>query len=425
MRLDIMGDLRETAPMGRAGSWVILASLVACATHALGAPGDIGNTSPSLAEAFAAGTPLVELRPRYNHIEESDKPETARGMTLRAIAGWRTAPWHGVRLTVEAIHAGAVGTRRFNDDPAFLATSPYPLLPDPRHTGVNQAHLELQPLEEVRLRLGRQRVIVDDGRWVSDNDFRQVPQLFDGGRVTYTGIADTALTAAHFGRVRSTSGASQALRLSVLHAARSPRPGLALAAYGYFHDQARNGAFTGFADSSYRVHGVRARGALAAGDGLDIEYLAEAARQRAFAGGDARIDAAYWRAGLGLAGPRWNLRVDHETKGSNQGRYGVQMPLTDFYAFNGWSLRFFNTPSIGLRDLWATLRLVQASFTLYAEAHRFRSDFGGVDLGREVDVGLTYELRPDTIVRLQHADYRPGTEGPRIRKSWLTLTWSF
>jgi hypothetical protein len=274
------------------------------------------------------------------------------------------------------------------------------------------------------VKLGRQRVTIDDGRWVSDNDFRQVPQLFDGARLAFTGFADTELTAAHFARIRTTSGDTESLRLTLLHAAWNPRPGHSLAVYGYFHDQAANGAFTGFANNSYRVHGVRARGAVPLGAWGDFEYLGEAARQRAFAGGDARIDAPYWRAGVGLSAASWNIRADHETKGSNDGAYGVQMPLTDFYAFNGWSLHFFNTPPQGLRDRWLTLRLTGGAFTFYAEAHRFRSDHGRIDFGRELDAGLTWTLRPDTLLRLQHADYRPGESGPRIRKTWLTLTYA-
>jgi hypothetical protein len=88
------------------------------------------------------GRPILELRPRYNRIDESDKPERTEGFTYRAIAGWRSAPWNGLRFTLEAIHTGHIGPKEFNDDGAQFATSPYPLLPDPGHTGLNQANVE-------------------------------------------------------------------------------------------------------------------------------------------------------------------------------------------------------------------------------------------------------------------------------------------
>ena len=382
----------------------------------------------SLGESLARGRFTLELRPRYNRIEESVYPETTQGGTVRASAGWRSAPYRGLRLTVEAIHADHFGSKSFNDDPALLGVSPYPLLPDPRYTGLNQAHVEYAGLEGLRLRVGRQIVRVDNQRWVSDNDFRQIPQVFDGISLVHTGVENVELAAAHYWRVRSTSGVSASLKLSVLRAAWNPLPGHSLSAYGYFHDQAQNGAFTGFADNSYRVAGAKAEGASRALGSIEVPYIVEYAQQRPYADGNARVNANYWRAGAGLASAHWTLRFDQEVKGSNEGRYGLQMPLTDFYAFNGWTLHFFNTPRQGLRDRWLTLRYALGPVTLHGETHRFHSDRGGIDLGREHDLGVTYVLNENSVVRLQHARYEPGAanpDDPTIRKTWLTVSYTY
>ncbi|HUP31351.1 MAG TPA: alginate export family protein, partial [Usitatibacter sp.] len=291
----------------------------------------------------------------------------------------------------------------------------------------NQVHLEYSGIDALRVRLGRQVVRLENQRWVSDNDFRQIPQLFDGVRATWTGIENTEMEAGYFTRMRNTSGMTRELRLTTLRAAWNPRAGHSLGAYGVFHDQAQNGAFTGFADSSYRVLGLRAEGTAAHWGGIEVPYLAEAAQQRPYADGDYRVRGKYLRAGAGLATAAWTLRFDYELKGSNRGRYGVQMPLTDFYAFNGWTLHFFNTPREGLRDRWLTGRHSWGPVTLYAEAHRFRSDFGHFDLGRELDAGITYAITPDLLLRLQHARYDAARSAPPgdVRKTWLTLTSTF
>jgi hypothetical protein len=277
------------------------------------------------------------------------------------------------------------------------------------------------------VKLGRQRVRLDNQRWVSDNDFRQIPMLFDGITAAFTPIANTELMAQYFGRVRTTSGVTNELKLTLLHAAWNPLPGHALAAFGYFHDQPQNGASTGFANNSYRVIGVRAEGTMWKFGAIDVPYVVEIAQQRPYAGGDSRIDAGYWRAGAGLAANAWTLRYDYEVKESNGGLYGLQMPLTDFYGFNGWTLHFFNTPRQGLHDQWLTGRYAIGPVTFYAEAHRFRSDYGSLDFGRELDVGVTYEMLPSTFLRLQHARYDAGggMAAPDIRKTWLTLSYSY
>jgi hypothetical protein len=384
------------------------------------------EAEPGPAATLAQGQFSFEVRPRYNRIDESDKPLLTEGWTLRLIAGWRSGPWHGWRVTLEGIHTGHVGAKRFNDDPARFATSAYPLLPDPRTTDFNQAHVEYAGLPDTRVRAGRQRVRLDNQRWVSDNDFRQIPQLFEGVSVVNTSLPHTRLYAARFERVRTTSGIDNPLELTLLNAAFNPAPGHGVAAYAYFHDQPQNGAFTGFANNSYRVAGARAEGAFASG-AIEVPYVIELARQDAYAGGDARIDARYWRAGTGVTWRGLAVRYDEELKGSNDGRYGVQMPLTDFYAFNGWTLHFFNTPRQGLRDRWVTVRYPFRELVLYAEAHRFRSDHGRLDFGRETDTGISWSFMEGAVVRLQHARYDPGGGGigAHVRKTWLTLTWTY
>lgn len=374
---------------------------------------------------LAGGRLSGELRPRYNHIEEDGYPEVAEGWTYRATVAWRSAPWNGARVTIEGISAGPLGSKNWNEDGSAIATSPYPLLPDPRHAGLNRAFVDYTR-DDVRLRAGRQVLRLENQRWVSDNDFRQVPQLFDGVAASWTGVPLVILEAGWYGRMRDTSGNDKALRLATLRAAYNPAPGHSAAAYGVFHDQRDNAAFTGFANESYQVAGARAEGELDVPGDLELCYTAEWARQRPYAGGDARIRATYLRLGGGLEHGKLLVRYDHEVRGSNGGQYGLQAPLTDFYAFNGWSLRFFNAPREGLVDRWVTARYAAGPLTFYGERHRFDPDVGGGDFGRELDLGVTWDLAPGLAVRFQHARYDPGTmSGERVRKSWLTASWSF
>src|SRR5258708_38518881 len=104
------------------------------------------------------------------------------------------------------MHPYPVGAKQFNDSGAVRAASHYALLPDPRYTGVNQASVELDGVEALRIKAGRQVVRVDNQRWVSDNGFRQIPQVFDGVSAAYTGVGDSRLEAARYWRVRTTSG---------------------------------------------------------------------------------------------------------------------------------------------------------------------------------------------------------------------------
>lgn len=169
-------------------------------------------------------------------------------------------------------------------------------------------------------------------------------------------------------------------------------------------------------------------GAFSVGDKTQLLYIAEGTRQTEYAGGDSRINANYARVGGGVWWSNVGLRLDHEIKGSNNGVYGFQTPLTDRYAFNGTALQFTTTPRQGLRDTWITVRGEIAKFDLYAEYHIFRSDFGGFNFGQEFDVSVAYPIRKNLIAKLQHAHYRPGSTvlgKLDVQKTWLALTYNY
>ena len=73
--------------MGPVGKYLIVAPLVALSTVCARAQDDIRNNSPSFEDALTQGRLILELRPRYNRIEETNKLLTTEGGTVRAVAG--------------------------------------------------------------------------------------------------------------------------------------------------------------------------------------------------------------------------------------------------------------------------------------------------------------------------------------------------
>ena len=413
------------APIALVG-WAL--SVGSCAVAAAEPPEDIA-LKPS--DSIANGRLLLEIRPRFAVITETNKPEKTEAWTVRSSLGWQTAPYHDLRLTAQYIFTHVLGPGRLNTDPAQGATSPYPLLPDPANNGINQLFVDHTGLPSTRVRLGRQILRIDDQRFVSDVDFRQTPQVFDGVTVTNTALLNTEIQLGEYRRIRTVLGSTNALRLHILHVAWNPLPEHTLAAYGYWHDQAATGSQTGFANNAQRIAGTHAEGGFALGAAWRWMYHLGYARQNRLGDGDTRIKANYKRVGMGLHSTGtsiWGARLDHEVKGSNHGVYGFQTPLTDFYAFNGSALQYTSTPPQGLRDTWLTTRGHIGKLECFFEAHRFRADFGGLSLGREFDLSVTYPFTHNFLVKLQHAQFRAG-DGARLKKdvdkTWLALTYTY
>ncbi len=419
--------------MGWISSYAII--LQAWALAACAGAAETAENAPAvtlkLSDSIANGHLLLEVRPRYALITETRKPKDTNVWTVRAAIGWQTAPFHDLRVTGQYITTGTIGSGEYNADPGRNAISEYPLLPDPPHSGMNQLYADYTGLPSTRVRLGRQILRIDNERFISDVDFRQTPQVFDGVTVINNSLPQTELQLGEYRRMRTVLGRLNELRLHILHAAWNPLPDHTLAGYGYWQDQAATGSQTGFANNAQRIAGAHAEGALQIAEGWRWLYFAAYARQNRIGDGDARIKAGYMRIGMGLqaAGAlAWGARIDHEEKGSNQGVYGFQTPLGDFYAFNGWALQYTSTPPQGLRDTWLTFRGQRERLGGHIEVHRFRSDFGGLALGREFDALLTYAVTHGFIVKLQYARFRTG-DGARVKndvdKTWLALTYNY
>jgi hypothetical protein len=364
----------------------------------------------------------MELRLRYTGIEQSDKPLEVDVTTVRAVAGFTYAFATHLRLTAELIHTDYLGRKRFDDGSS--RGSLYPFLPDPRHTGLNIATLTWSPIDMLEITAGRQAVKLGNERHVSNDSFRNIPQLFDGVLMNWTPMQGAKLTAGHFINMRSKFGLRERANLSMFEFAMNPLDNVSTTLYAIRHNpdavpsntflygitDVSNFTFGGTADTQWNVGNVQ----------LDLK--AELAKQRATATGSPLISANYYRvgAGVGLAG--WVVRADHENRASNQGQYGFQTSLSDLYAYNGNTLVFFANPKEGVRDSWATLRWEQGPWSMLHEYHWFRSDALARNLGRELDLNFTYHWSDRGYARAQWARYRHGDKPqPDVEKMWLTV----
>ena len=89
----------------------------------------------SLMEAVTSGTLLLNVRPRFEQVQQDGKREDAEAFTNRLLAGWRTLPYHGFSVTAEMINVFRIGDQHYNDTP--VASPRYPTVADPEMTDVN------------------------------------------------------------------------------------------------------------------------------------------------------------------------------------------------------------------------------------------------------------------------------------------------
>lgn len=383
----------------------------------------------SLWDAIAGGHPTLNLRPRYENADQAGK-DTGEAATLRTLAGWKSNAWKGLSGTIELIDVG-----RLNDDynDNLNGKTRYPVIADPDNTDINQLYLDYAGLPKTNVRAGRQSIKLDNVRFIGNVEFRQVMQVFNGVTMENNSLPNTRLYAGYLGRVKTVNTKQHDTDTLLLNARYSITPTDAVVGYGYFQDQKDAIATTAFqgtapADTSNQSVGIRADGAHPLNTDWKILYTAEFAKQADYSGGDSRIDATYTRLGIGGQWHDLFLRADQEVLGSNDGRYAFQFPLATNHLFQGWADQFLTTPRQGIRDRFLSAGAKIEKAQLLGEYHEFKSDFGSIDFGKELDFSVAYPLMPKLLGKIEYADYQAGdTASGKVdtRRFWLTLIYAY
>jgi hypothetical protein len=388
----------------------------------------------SIGDAVTGGKLLLYLRPRYEHVEQDGKPNNADAYTMRTLFGWRTLSWHGLSVTAEGINVGHLGSQDYNDLPARAAASPFPTVADPDMTGINQLYAQWTGMPKTDVKVGWQSIKLDNVRFVGNVDFRQVMQVFDAVTVENKSIENLNIYAGYLWRQRNIANQQLGMQMPLLNLRYTWKPGNDVVGYAYFQDQANTSqnATTGLKDGSNQIFGVRASGGYPIGADWKVLYTAEYGKQDNYSGGDAVIDAQYYHVMLGGQWKDSFVRIHQELLSSNEGRYAFQTPLGTNHLFQGWVDKFLITPANGIRDTYVSAGTKVQKLQLYAEWHRFRTDFRSLDLGDEFDIGLTYPLWKGLTGKVEYGDYRGGdpTAGGAVntrdtRRFWLTLVYQY
>jgi hypothetical protein len=377
--------------------------------------------------------PLLDTRLRYEHVDQDGFARDAEAVTLRVRAG--------AELTNGAwsLLAEAEGTADLAEryDSGVNGRTQYPIVADPANGEINRLQLQYRGLPKAVVTLGRQRINLDDQRFVGAGGWRQNEQTFDALRLEYGGIENLKadLTYAWSDRtiwgIDGKGARQQAVSGDNLFANLAySRPFGTLTAFAYVVDQDEP-VVSSFRLSS-KTFGFRFAGNRPIGKAAKLSYAASYARQSDHHRNPQDYSADYYLADakLDLHGPV--VGIGYEVLGADDGRplTSFQTPLATLHKFQGWADKFLTTPPNGIRDLYATggygLKKVAGFDSIDAGVtwHRFRSDRLGIAYGSEWDASVAAK-RGRWTVTAKLADYDADRFATDTRKCWLQLEWAY
>lgn len=386
--------------------------------------GLLGSVVPAIAaadsftDALTGGTPKLDLRLRYENVDQNNALDSADALTLRTRLGYETGKFNGFSAYVEMENVTAIGDDSYNS--TQNGKSQYSVVVDPQGTEVNQSYLDYSGFQDTLLRGGRQRIILDNARFVGNVGWRQNEQTYTAASVSNTSLADTTLFYAYLDEIKGINGLATDVHAHLLNARYEGLAFGKLTGYGYLID---------YVDApllSQQTWGVRLDGSSEL-SGFKLLYSAELAKQSDYADGNSNIDADYRLLELGATVSGVTGKVGYELLGADSA-FSFETPLATRHAFNGWADIFLNTPDgQGLEDVYVSLGGMLSGVKLLAVYHDFSADRGGADFGSELDLLATKKFGKQYDAGIKYASFDADSASSYVDtdKFWLWGGMSF
>ena len=417
---------RAGEPGGRGAGLLRGACIALCL---LGAPA-VAEEVPaaSLADMLRQGENGLALRYRLEFVDIDGNSEEARASTLRLRLNRRTARWRNWQAFAELDYVTAVLLDDFNSGGGTSpARSQYPVVADPGGADLNQLYLDYQLPGAVELRLGRQRILLNNQRHLGGVGWRQNEQTFDSASFRYNGIERLGLRYAYLARVKRIFGddspaGSHDLRGHLLDLRLVLPRKWTLTPYLLYVDN-RDAAAASTLTIGGRLSGRVAAGERALSVSLDVANQTEAA--------DAPVDyrAGYLRldASLPLT-EQLTAGLGYEVLGGDSTASGAafRTPLATLHAFQGWADQLLATPDQGVEDLFVTASLKLDRWQARLAWHRFSAEEGSADWGSELDASFARPIGDGQRITLKLARFNADDAAFRdATKVWLMWAASF
>ena len=388
--------------------------------------------SPSFFEALTHGKPSLDSRLRMENVDDAAFAEDARALTWRNRFGYRSAPWQGLTFFAELEDVRALD-ESYNS--TANARTRYPVVADPEGSEWNQAGIAWDSglsadASSTQIVLGRQRIVLDNQRFIGNSGWRQNEQTFDALSATQTLQTNTTLRYVYLDKVHRVFGqhhpnpllAQFELNGHLLNFSHIFGTGT-LTGYGYWIEN------KDVPLSSTQSIGARFSGAKMLSEPCKLLYTLEVAHQNDWQGGAANIGARYRLIELGLAHGPTSIKIAQEVLGGDS-RSAFQTPFATLHAFNGWDDKFLSTPLNGLFDSYASLAGAAGTAQWLIAYHQFQADTTNATMpsknyGREWDASISVPFKQRFSAIAKFARYDAEHFSSDNRKFWLSIEYHY
>jgi len=373
--------------------------------------------------AFGETKYIFDTRLRMEQVDQDPLAEDADALTLRARLGFETGKAWNTSLLIEG-DAVIPLIDDYRPDPAVPEMVTYPVVADAEAYEFNRFQLTNTSLPGTTMTLGRQRILLDDQRFVGNSGWRQNEQTFDAFRVVNRSVANLVLDATYLNRVNRVNGDDSPQGVYkgdgvLLNAGYQTKLGK-LSAFGYlldFDPITNIPAGINPVRDSTSTYGLRFAGERPLGK-IKLAYAASYAEQTDYGDNALDFDLAYEFVEITGTWRQFALGVGTEIMEGNglagAAGKGFTTPLSSLHKFQGWADKFLTTPANGIEDLYATGAVNLKGVGGYLDTlgfivtyHDYDAEAISADYGSEWDASIAAKHKRFNLL-LKYADYQQG-----------------
>jgi len=379
----------------------------------------------NLGDALKKGKFSLNLRYRYEMVDQDGFDNDAAASTVRTALGYRTLPWANMSAFIEVENITMVGDDKYNNKGGghlWNMVDDRPVVADPKLTEVNQAYLDFTFLPKTKITVGREEILLGNVRFVGNVGWRQNHQSFDAVSLVNKALPKTTIFYGYIDRVNRIFGDDKDMGSHLLNAVVKLSETNKLALYGYLLDYCDEGDW----GASTSTYGLNYMGSFKVAEDWKIAYDLEYATQSDYGDNPNDVSADYYRVEAGTSkGKAFVFKIGHEVLGGSEEDGAFSTPLATLHKWNGWADKFLGTPANGLQDTYVVLGGGWGAWGLKGIYHSFKADSGSMDYGTELDALLTYKAPWKQLFALKYADYSADEHSVDTRKIMFFTAWGF
>lgn len=410
--------------------WTLAVAIASCIGAQSAQSDQVDHNADTIGDAVRAGKATLNFRMRYEDVDQEGLAKED-AMTLKTRLTLKTGELYGFRALLELDNTTElrdVDYRTAGNDSDNPGT---PVIADPEGSEVNQAYIAYA-FGATTAKYGRQRILLDNQRFVGGVGWRQNEQTYDAFTVTDKSFSDLTLFYGYINNVNRIFGDDNAIgdHDNSTHLVNVKYEGLpigAVSAYSYLID---NDDATAFSTATY---GARLSGKFDAISYFDtISYAAEYATQSDAGDNPSSYDADYYLLEGGVEFKGVNVKLGYEVLGADGSDGQFITPLATLHKFQGWTDKFLGggTGNLtgGIEDTYVSIGTKIAGVGLTAAYSNLSPDdedaAGMNDLGSEFRLSIAKKFG-DYKLALKYADYKADDFAVDTSKLWMTFQATF